>query len=604
MKKNAWRGWGVLRSGRGLRRVLGVALTAWGVAGCASYRGDPRLMELTSEGRYGAAREVALARAETNPRSRGYLLDREKVLVLSVAEGVPEAAEGLGDYVYDQLRTQGLNADKTVATFLLSERGVRIWKGEPFEQALAYTTLAVLDGMLGEWGNMRASASGSIFQLRDLSQAIAAEEAAREEDSNAPPLSEDEQVRRRELAIAAMQRQEAERDEEEPGEAEDGTELGIDYSLTASDFELGYVLKAIAERHLGYPELQQTLDQLTDKAPRLRDFAEVVRRGRYDTVLVVDYGLAPQKIATGMDGVIAAFEPRTPSDDNPLLVSVGGRTFPFPVVTDVNRLATDLKWNSLEDMRRAKSVIGTGLVIGGAAVAATADSWEQALAGLLIAGAGAAMKASAKVDTRHNEVFSQRTYVALLDLGRSPRTVELEIEGKPGSRVVLPAMTEPEGAEQMQLAYARLPSDGSSPGWATAGRVLYANDVTGPVSESPAVPYVLGGRCVRTPSRALAAEYRRAGLPEWFGYDELLQLYREEGILLVERANEGLLGRHVLEGGNALYTPRMGSVGFLRLYGQEHPPYEPRGPLAKRLLEEMHGEGKEAGLGRMTEVPQ
>lgn len=586
---------------RRIQGALACLAAGWLLSGCASYKGNAELMSLTMLGSYGEAREEAITDAITDPRNRSYLLDRQKILVLSVAEGVPESAEGLADYVYDQLRTQGLNADKGVATFLVGERGVRIWKGEPFEQAMAYYMLAVLDGMLDDWGNVRASASGSIFQLRDLSQAIAQENADGEEAADQQgPTSPEEQVRQREAVLAAAEENEKAKKDKGDDDSEDDNDLGVDYAMTASDFELGYVMKAIAERHLGYPDLQQTLDQLTDKAPRLDHYADAVRNGDYNTVLVVDYGLAPQKIATGMDGVIAAFEPRTPSDDAQLVVSTQGREAMFPIVTDVNRLATDLKWNNLEDMRKAKSYIGTALVVGGAATAATADSWEQALAGLLIAAAGAAMKASAKVDTRHCELLPQRTYVALLHLEDTPSDVEVHIAGKPGTRVVLPDMEAP--GDGLELAYLRLPMTESPPTWAVSGEVFYASDFAAPADVEASLPFVLGGRCVRTPTPELVSIYRLAGLPDWVGYEQLMMVYQQEGIVLAQWSNEGEIGRHVLEGGKTLYSPHKGSMGFVRLFGQEHSPYRPTGPLAKSIIAELNGVDAAATLGGADDV--
>jgi hypothetical protein len=39
--------------------------------------------------------------------------------------------------LYDFLRTQGVNADTTLPSFFVGEGSARIWKGEPFEQAMA-----------------------------------------------------------------------------------------------------------------------------------------------------------------------------------------------------------------------------------------------------------------------------------------------------------------------------------------------------------------------------------------------------------------------------------------------------------------------------------
>ena len=115
-------------------------------------------MQLVRSGEYGRARERVLDQlgAGISRDDRSYTLERMKLLTLGVDDGVTDATEVAADQVYDLLRTQGLNDDKTVATFLFGEGGTRIYKGEPYEQALAYTYVALFDGMMGEWGNVRA----------------------------------------------------------------------------------------------------------------------------------------------------------------------------------------------------------------------------------------------------------------------------------------------------------------------------------------------------------------------------------------------------------------------------------------------------------------
>ncbi len=98
---------------------------------------------------------------------RAYLLDRMRVGVLTLADGYPRSAQTIFEEVYDVLRTRGINKDKTVASVVLNE-DVKIWKGEPFEQALALAYYAMVQAELGSWDNARAAANGSLFRLRDF----------------------------------------------------------------------------------------------------------------------------------------------------------------------------------------------------------------------------------------------------------------------------------------------------------------------------------------------------------------------------------------------------------------------------------------------------
>lgn len=557
--------------------VLVASLVALAMGGCTQYQRDTRSMTLVDQGQFGRARDAALSGATRSPSDRSYMLDRVKVMSLALADGVPEAAEPIADRLYDFLRSQGVNAEKDFATFFAGEGGTRVWKGEPFEQAMALAYIGMVDASRGSWGNLRAAAGNALFQLRDLSRAVAASRSAAR-------LSGDSRAAEREQAIAGAQAA--------GGSGSDG----FDRLVTAapSDFELGYLLKMIAARRLGTGEEAELETQLLSIAPRLSGLAQQIRTSDYNLVMVVDYGLAPQKYATGPDGAIAAFRPVVQSSAAPLLVATGGARSEYPVATDLNRLAQDLKWNNLEDMRRAKSAIGTGLLLGGSAVAIGSDNRDAKLVGLGMVLAGALLKSSSAADTRHVEVFPQRSYVALVSLQGPDNSVELSVAGDPGSRLVLAGVPAPPEGEVL-FRYVRLaPNQGA---WAASGRVLYASDAA-PAAIAPQdnYPWILGGRCVRTPSEEVLSEYQENGFLRGMNVSELVELYRDEGIHVAgfARREEGEIGRHVLEGGNWLYSPQVGTSGFARLYGAEHQRYVPRSKRAIELSEQI-SRGKGGG---------
>jgi hypothetical protein len=375
--------------------------------------------------------------------------------------------------------------------------------------------------------------------------------------------------------------------------ADDELPESLAYNPIQSDFEVGLILKAIAAAHLGErEEAAEAAGRLKQVAPRLSSLADQILAGGYNTVLVAAFGTAPRKVGTGPDNVIAAYMPTTASDDSALLVRAAGQEQRVPVATDVNRLARDVRWRNLEDMRRAKSAIGDALVLGGTAVAVGAEDDQAKLAGLGAALAGAIMKATSAVDERHNEVFPQRFYVALLalpagDSASAATPIELMIDDKPASRVVLPAVRGPggsSGAEGLRLAFVRMPL--SSASWASAGRALYNNDAT-PRAAGDTLPFILGGRCVRTPSMDAMETYYRAGLPRSVSLNELIDLYREEGISILGESDAGTAGRHILEGGTWLFTPDAGSTGFARLYAREHSQWQTRSELGLDILARM-----------------
>jgi len=597
------------------RWMLGMASAAGtcvGVlGGCSTYQADTMSLDLVRRGEYGTARERIAAQSPA-PNDRNYVLNRMKLLAVSVADGVADATEVNADQVYDLLRTQGLNEDKTVATFLAGEGNTRVYKGEPYEQALAYTYVGIFDGLMGEWGNVRATANDSLFLLRDFSNVFeraSEEEAELQAKNEFQPLAPtkvagltpeqqadvDAQLQARSSLIAySARRDKAKASEGNRTDAAASEDAFVtDSKPSPSDYEVGHLFRAIAARHLGErDEAIEAAATLRQVAPRLTALGEAAVTAQYNTVLVVSYGTAPRKQGVGPDRVIPVYIPTTPSDESPLLISLGGgSTISLPVVTDVNRLARDVRWNNLEDMRSAKSAVGSVMVGAGLGVALMSDDSTAQLIGLGVALAGAIMKATAGVDERHNELFPQRLYVALLDVPPSGTTLRAGIENNPASAVVLNGFNGPSEADGLRLAYLRLPMVQEP--WATSGQMLYANDAVS--LPQPSLPYILGGRCTRTPSEAVMESYYAAGLPRSVTLSELRDLYREEGISVLGESDVGTAGRHVLEGGKWLFTPAQGSLAFARIYGQEHKPYQSSSALARDIFERMLAD-KSAGV--------
>lgn len=590
-------------------RVLTAALLIFGgLAGGCSYKRDESAVLLAERGRFGLARERVAASATDDPESRNFILDQMKLVAMGLAEGVPDIVEPTADRLYDRLRTQGLNDDNRFAQVMLTEGAVKIYKGDPFEQALAYYNIALLDGVKGDWGNMRAASQQSLFLLRDFSKSLQERGGAatsRADSSgggggssrgagSTPAEESSEQVALVRAAARAEQ------------EGKSGDALGIDYTPIASDFEIGYILKAIAARQLGEREdMQEAVATLKQIAPRLNTVADLIATGSYNTVFVVDFGMAPEKYGTGPDNAIAARAAVTPSDDSALAITVspgassGGSPAPqastWPVVTDVNRIATSTRWANLEDVRVAKSNIGSVLLAGGliTAVAADDDNHTQQMVGVILAGVGALMKATSSADTRHNELFPQRTYIALADLAPGFSRVELSV---PGSTLVFPQLPVAQTGGTT-LHYVRMPTRAEP--WAIAEQLRYSNDVSGDpyvlgggsADAMMVIPYILGGRDVRTPSLDVLRSCQNAGFLRGLSLDDLQQLYRDEGIEVAGTMSSiDATGLHVLDGGTWLYTPLPGSTGFKRLFYGEHEPYRPRSKRVKELHEQIADE--------------
>ena len=566
-------------------------------------------MVLARAGDFGKARAATLNRATDDRRDRSFMLDRMKVLAMAMADGVPEAARPVADELYGFLRTQGVNAENTLPTVFFGEGASRVYKGEPFEQALTLTQIAALDASVGDWGNARAAANNALFQVRDFSKSLGSGPAPGPNAAGTQDGTQDPAAQRVRLLQHAS--------------GTDAQSLERLATPQTSDFEIGYALRAIASRQLGeIADSDEALTQLVKVAPRLQALADQVRAGGYNTVLLVDSGTGPQKIATGPDGAIAAFRSTAPRDDAALRVTIlrDGHAAPdagvtVPVLTDVDRLALDLRWNNLEDLRLAKSAIGEGLLIGGAVVASSSNRKEGQLIGLGLLLGGLLAKSTAAADTRHNELLPQRSHLALLTLTDSS-PINLAIDGRSASSAVggLTLMglgPPPRGA--VQFRYVRLPAAGTAGGWASSGVILYSNDGA-PVSGAAAdpalsLPYILGGLCVRTPNEQVLSDYQRAGFLVGFTLNDLLDLYKEEGIEIVGLSRDPQIGRHILEGGRFLYTPLTGTTGFARLYGQTHAPYQPKSARVRSIAADIRAGARRAApaaaptVGAAAHVP-
>jgi len=245
----------------------------------------------------------------------------------------------------------------------------------------------------------------------------------------------------------------------------------------------------------------------------------------------------------------------------------------------------------LEDIRKAKSLVGNVLLYGGlgaTAVGAHRDDSTVALAGLGAVALGLLSKAGAKGDTRHCEHFPQSIYLVPLKLDRS-RDVRVTLEGDSSSMVMLNDV-EPGTSAKPRVIYLRVLGQDAftaAPSWLSQRRENYGNDHVG--VRPGDWPWILGGNDVSTPTREALEAYQRGGHLTDFTLQDLRDLYQAEGILIGsgmqdapgEPRNPSF--RHILEGGTGLFTPEPNSVGYKRIMCGNHPRYTPKSDLAQAL---------------------
>ncbi len=519
-------------------RQLGatVALTILAAAGCSAAPRDLTAIRAYYDYDFATARARLQKAAERDDEQ--VLLNNLRLGLAELADGNPAQAEVALGRAFELLSTAGLNADRTTAAVLVHE-GVKIWKGEPFEQALAYYWVASLYATLGDWENARAAAANALFRLTDFGADQDAESLAR-------------------------------RAAREPDYLKRG------YTAVDTNFALGFLMQAIGSDLSGAGGAEGQLEAAVRIDPDLAATAEAIRNRDYDTLLLVDYGKGPTKTAYGPDDALVRFVPQE-LHRGPLAVSFDGRAVARAgPACDVDSMSADHRWNNLEDVRRAKSAIGRVLLAGGAITTGAGlhnDSGGAALAGLGLMVAGLLTRAGARADTRYLEFAPQSIYLVPVLLERRG-DLELRVEGDAGSTVVLPGF-EPGRPGAPRAVYLRVHGrDGPDPPWLQAREPVHGNDLTG--VRPGDFPWVLGGQDVSLPGRDTLAAYQAGGHLTGLTAADLEDLYRGEGI----RIGPGL---HVLDGGRALYAPQPYSIGFKRLMFFGRAPYRPASEPVREL---------------------
>jgi hypothetical protein len=575
-----------------LATAAGALLLGLGSVGCSTWQPDAEMLGAVRTGEYGQARTVIQRKIEKSDakqtearENRNFVLDRVRYGMIDLADGQWYAAETPFLAAYDILRTQGVNDDNTVNTFLGTEEGQRYWKGDPFEQAAAYAYLSAQLAAVEDWDNANAAAQNSLFLLRDFGEVEGKDGEKRKKTIE-------------EIYAEAEAKEVEAKNENGEDAGEEAFEEYVDkgYQPVETNFAPGYFMAGVANWGRGRisrdyeDQARDNFRKAVEYAPALRGVVDAIQKGNANTIFWVDYGKGPEKYRTGYREVFSEYRAATASSQEVLEVKVGGSASAQALpAADYNLYATDHRWRSNQELRVVKAALGDALILSGAVVAAEADEgeWGQLAVGLGMMLAGAAVSESAKADIRHNELLPQRTYFAAVNIEQPNTTVDLGVLGKPATRLVLPGVDPPARDERIQFKYVRLNDTPVAPTWAVSGRIAYANDHTGVprgMSNADMKPFIMGGRCVRAPSAEVLSQYQAAGHLEGYRLVDLENLYRDEGLTWDLSEQKGVSTTHVLEGGTSLVPPEPGSAGFARLFCGEHTPYEPKSDTLRREL--------------------
>ena len=331
---------------------------------------------------------------------------------------------------YEVINSVGVNqGGRSLGAAIVDEK-IKIWKGEPFERAMANYYLGLIYYIQHDYDNARAAFQNALFKLRDYS---------------------------------------------------DSSDKKDDYREQESDFVLATLMLGKSWQRLGREDLaRQEFDRVVQLRRDLRVLADEKLNGESNLLLMVDFGYGPRKVAREMDGAFVGFAP--PPDRAGVIprpqVLVDGQTTGDPAsfepTIDLLQMAQDRRWQDIDTIRAIKSVLGTGSLIGGGIMAAkgldesgSAQSRDLAIAAGLAA-AGLALKASSHADTRQWEMLPRTVFVLPLRVPPGTHDVVVDFPQVPGLRQEWRGLVVPDKGEATY--YMRIQRDRPGPyTWPPAG---------------------------------------------------------------------------------------------------------------------------------------
>ena len=282
-----------------------------------------------------------------------------------------DEAEGAFLKAYEVINSVGVNqGGRSVGAVLVDEK-LKIWRGEPYERAMANFYLGLVYYMRHDYNNARAAFENALFKLRDYDAKSDGKPDARQSESN--------------FALATVM-------------------LGRSWQRLGRDDQARAAFARAVELH-------RYLGPLVDEAMNAES----------NVLLVVEFGRGPRVITT-FDGSVTALGP-TPAQEGPVpepMVRVDGHAMPLGGIVrppvDLLALAQDRRWQSIDTIRAVKSGLGTGLIAAGAIDAATDERGRRGGMDLALIGAGLLLKATSQADTRQWEMLPRTVFLIPMKL--------------------------------------------------------------------------------------------------------------------------------------------------------------------------------------------
>jgi tetratricopeptide (TPR) repeat protein len=288
---------------------------------------------------------------------------------------------------YEVINSVGVNnGGRSLGAALVDEK-IKVWKGEPFERAMANFYLGLIYYKEADYNNARAAFENALFKLRDYSS---------EDDKKSDQYRE------------------------------------IDSNFILAQYMLARSFQRLGQDDLAHANFQRVA-QLRPDLPALADYD---LNQKSNVLLVVDFGYGPQKVTNG-DGALVGFAPLPrqvgPPPHPTIIVDGQVASAPDAPLVDLIVLAQDRRWQDIDTIRAVKSAVGTGLIAGGAYETLAGRRQTDMEVGLGLMAAGLLLKATSQADTRIWEMLPRSTYAIPLTLPPGNHVVSVQFAGRSGT---------------------------------------------------------------------------------------------------------------------------------------------------------------------------
>jgi len=330
---------------------------------------------------------VARLRPVADKPDENFVLNNCRLGLAALADYDLDESESAFLRAYEVINSVGVNeGGRSVGAALVDEK-LKIWKGEPYERAMANFYLGLVYYMQRDYNNARAAFENALFKLRDY------------------------------------------------GDAKDKKD---DYRRVESDFSLACIMLGRCWQRLGREDLARAnFDRAAAGHRYLKTIADAALHADSNVLLVVAVGHGPRKFRNA-DGAFVGLGP-TPREVGPVplpSVSVDGKPVDLASANrppvDLLALAQDRKWQSIDTIRAVKSVLGTGLIAAGAIDSATDRHGRRAGTDLALIGAGLLLKATSQADVRQWETLPRSVFLLPLKLPPGKHDITVRFPQVPG----------------------------------------------------------------------------------------------------------------------------------------------------------------------------